>query len=391
MARLIPSRFHLGNRWRTGNVSRFGVLLAALLVPAVGVAPGSAGAANSCTLTPVAALPLLRAATSLPIAPAHIDGQWSWLIIDTGAIRSLIFAHAADALNLPRSDLRNNLDTVSSLSNPAPALVRRGRGGLSGAPVTAPPSIDTAKIATLNQLQTDPYSIYGASGASVRQQTAGQHVQLGKLDFPAVSFLVVPDSAASTGEVAGMFGLDSLRRYDIELNLAQHWINLFSQDHCAGKVVYWGQPYLSAPIRIDENGQMLVEVKLDGQALWALIDSGASHSAIRQGEASWLFGITPQSAGAEVIGTTLAADGGVLTTYRAPFHALELAGVTFNNPEIHVLPDIKGGNLPDRSSPDRHSETRMTLGVEELSKLRIYLALKERMIYLTPAEPEQPT
>ena len=43
-----------------------------------------------------------------------------------------------------------------------------------------------------------------------------------------VAFLVVPDSATNTGEVAGMFGMASLRGYDIELNLAQHWINLFS-------------------------------------------------------------------------------------------------------------------------------------------------------------------
>ncbi len=29
----------------------------------------------------------------------------------------------------------------------------------------------------------------------------------------------------------------------------------------------------------------------------------------------------------------------------------------------------------------------MTLGVNELSRLRIYLALKEKMLYATPAEP----
>jgi hypothetical protein len=132
-------------------------------------------------------------------------------------------------------------------------------------------------------------------------------------------------------------------------------------------------------------------VKLDGQSLWAMIDSGASHSSIRQGDASWLFGITPQSPGAEVIGTTLSADGSALTTYRAPFHTLEMAGVTFNNPEIHVLPDIKGITLPDRNTPNRRGNPIMTLGVEELTKLRLYLAVKERMLYLTPAEPEQPT
>lgn len=373
-------------------MSRLRGLFLAFLVSAIGLLPGPVVAAESCKLTPVAALPLLRSVTNLPIVPAHIDDRWSWLIIDTGAIRSLIFSHAADALNLPRSDLRKELDQVASLGGAPPAqIVRRGRGSFSGVPMTAPPPIDTSKILMLNQLQTDPLSIYGAGGQAIHEQTPGQHVQLGKLDFPDVAFLVVPDSATNTGEVAGMFGMASLRGYDIELNLAQHWINLFSQDHCDGKVVYWSQSYLAAPIRVNENGQLLVEVKLDGQSLWAMIDSGASHSSIRQGDASWLFGISPQSPGAEVIGTTVSADGGVLTTYRVPFHTLEMAGVTFHNPEIHVLPDIKGISLPDRATALRRGDPIMTLGVEELTKLRLYLAIKERMLYLTPAEPEQPT
>ncbi len=371
-------------------MSRLRGLLVAVLLSAIGSGP--VVAAESCKLTPVAALPLLRSSVNLPIVPAHIDDRWSWLIIDTGAIRSLIFAHAADALNLPRRDLRNALDNVASLGGPPPAqMVRRGRGGFSGVPVTAPPAIDTSKIQMLNQLQVDPLSIYGAGGQAIHEQTPGQHVQLGKLDFPDVSFLVVPDAATNTGEVAGMFGMQSLGGYDIELNLAQHWINLFSQDHCDGKVVYWSQSYLAAPLRVNDNGQLLVEVKLDGQAFWAMIDSGASHSSIRQGDASWLFGVTPQSPGAEVIGTTVSADGGTLTTYRAPFHTLEMAGVTFRNPEIHVLPDIKGVGLPDRNTAMRRGDPVMTLGVEELTKLRLYLAVKERMLYLTPAEPEAPT
>jgi Aspartyl protease len=373
-------------------MSRLRGLLGAFLVSAIGSSSGPALAAEACRLTPVAALPLLRSSVNLPIAPAHIADQWSWLIIDTGAIRSLLFAHAADALKLPRNDLPKELDKIANLGGGAPpTVVRRGPGGFSGALARAPLPADTSKLQMLSQLQTDPFSIYGAGGQSIHEQTPGQHVRLGKLDFPDVSFLVVPDAATDMGEVAGMFGMASLGSYDIELNLAQHWINLFSQDHCDGKVVYWSQSYLAAPIRVNENGQLLVEVKLDGQSLWALIDSGASHSSIRQGDASWLFGITPQSPGAEVIGTTLSADGGVLTTYRAPFRTLELAGVTFNNPEIHVLPDIKGITLPDRNTANRRGNPTMTLGVEELTKLRVYLAVKERMLYLTPAEPEQPT
>ena len=132
-------------------MSRLRGLLVALLVSAIGSLPAPVVAAESCKLTPVAALPLLRSVTNLPIVPAHIDDQWSWLIIDTGAIRSLIFSHAADALNLPRRDLRNALDNVASLGGPPPAqVVRRGRGSFSGVPMTAPELAAWARTSSWN-------------------------------------------------------------------------------------------------------------------------------------------------------------------------------------------------------------------------------------------------
>ncbi len=45
--------------------------------------PAEAAAAE-CKLTPLAALPLLKTVQNVPVVPAHIDDQWTWLIIDTG-------------------------------------------------------------------------------------------------------------------------------------------------------------------------------------------------------------------------------------------------------------------------------------------------------------------
>jgi Aspartyl protease len=363
-----------------------------LILALCGLAAPGMASAGDCVLTPVAALPLLASVRNVPLVPAHIAGQSTWLIIDTGGIRSLIFQQSADALKLARSDLHNNLDTVPSLGASASRVVRRGRNSIGGTPSTAPPPIDTAKIAMLNQLQVEAISVYGTGGQPIREETEGQPVRLGKLDFPDVSFLVIPNGAATDTGVAGMFGMDFLRGYDIELNLAQHWINLFSQDHCDGKGVYWGEAYLKAPIEITEAGQVMVEARLDGQQVRAMIDTGASHSSIRQGDASWLFGIDAHSPGVTAVDSTTSADGSVLATYRAPFKTLELAGITFANPDIHVLPNARGIDQLGRAGISRRADAPvLTLGVNELSRLRIYLALKERMLYVTPAVPDQPT
>jgi hypothetical protein len=361
------------------------VLLLALAAPL-------ADAAETCQLTPLAALPMAASATSVPVVPGHVGGQSAWLIVDTGAIRSLIFEHAADALKVARSELRNSLDTATNLVDDRPLVVRMGRAGMRSFGTQAPSAMNTAKIAMLNEMQWRAALLYGAGGQPIHEQTAGLKVGLGKVDIPDLSFLVIPDVASVDNVLTGMVGMDVLSNYDVELNLAQHWINLFSPDHCEGQVVYWGEAYLKAPVEINAAGQMLLHATLDGQRIEAMIDTGATHSSLHQRDASWLFGLTPKSPGVVEVGSTHAADGAVLTAYSAPFKTLEVAGITFQNPEIHILPDARQKGEAGRDSMNARSPTPiLTLGLNELKRLRIYLALRERMLYLTPAHEDQPT
>ncbi|MEI9982160.1 MAG: hypothetical protein WDN69_02460 [Aliidongia sp.] len=102
--------------------------------------------------------------------------------------------------------------------------------------VSAPPPVDTARIVALNARQTDPYSV--CSGRRPGDHPGGRAASTSS-SASSISrtyrFLVIPDSPAGDGGLGGNVRMASLRAYDIELNLSQHWINLFSPDHCDGK------------------------------------------------------------------------------------------------------------------------------------------------------------
>ena len=369
-------------------VSAMRSIAAGFLMAGFGLAGGPAAAAGDCALVARAALPTLPNVPALAIVPAHINGAASWLMIDTGAIRSLVQSHAADTLQLARIPLESNLRTAESLTNTAPLPVaeRSGRGSRVSIP-PPPPQINTDKIAMLNQEQIEAFSVYGLGGRPIQEQTRGHVLKLGALDFTDVSFLVIPDILGPDSAVAGMIGMDLLRAYDIEFDFADHFVNLFSPDHCAGNVVYWAKDYLQTPIEVNRDGQVLLTVKLDGKPVRALLDTGATQTLIRQSVAGGRFSVTPSSPGVSEIGTTASADGSVLTTYAYRFKSLEIAGITFHDPELRLIPDRRVRSERSFSVADRAVDAapEITLGMTELRQLRLYLALEEGMLYATPA------
>jgi hypothetical protein len=160
-------------------------------------------------------------------------------------------------------------------------------------------------------------------------------------------------------------------------------MSLFSPDHCEGKVVYWAKQYLEVPIRIDHFGMIRFDVELDGKKLVALLDTGASHSILDKEAAQRLFNISAL----EDQGQALVAGVGVpASSY--PFKRLTIDGLTMRDPKILI------GSAPatdkiyvagNRYFGDDDVDADLVLGLNELQFLHIYVAIRERKLYLTPA------
>lgn len=284
-------------------------------------------AAQDCTLKRAASLDLVDSADGYILAPVAVSGTTRYLYLNLASPLSVIFSTFADAMKLER----------------------KGLGNISW-------EVQAAQAAVLPSLEI------GASG--------GTNVQV----------ILKPISAPpGDSRAIGILALDLLSGFDIELNLADGKLNLFSQAHCPGKVVYWANEFTTVPLSYALNKDLHLEMELDGKSIDVLLNPSASRSQIPMQTAYYMFGLNPASPGMESVKTA----GQPL--YKYPFKSLSAGGVTIKNPNIYVFGDRHDRVCSTRSIPIQCYGEGLMLTKAELKQLHLYLALTEGVAYVTSA------
>ena len=83
----------------------------------------------------------------------------------------------------------------------------------------------------------------------------------------------------------GLFGADFLSNYDVDLDVPHGHLGLYRAQGCADDLQPFDPPCFAVPFR-DENGHIALDIKLNGQALTAILDSGASATLIDAADAA---------------------------------------------------------------------------------------------------------
>lgn len=209
----------------------------------------------------------------------------------------------------------------------------------------------------------------------------------------ALYYVLPTDNPANTGrgEFDGILAGEFLKQFDADFDFSAQKLNLFSPDHCVGKVVYWQAAALAVvPMQIDSNNHIKLQVQLDGKKVEAILDTGASQSDVNLSDAQRMFRIDVNAPDVERVG---ALKGGFSSAiYRHRFKTLAFEGVTVQNPELLLFPDLLSGGVRAAPQTGSHiSENRglpvVTLGMSILRQLHLYVAFNERKLYITAAEP----
>jgi predicted aspartyl protease len=207
-------------------------------------------------------------------------------------------------------------------------------------------------------------------------------------------FPVAPTRMSRDPRMAGLLGADLLRHYDIELDFANRKLNLFLQDHCPGKVIYWPASTVAVvPVHIAESGHIIVPVQLDGQSVDAVLDTGAGYSILDLETAQHQFGLQPGTAALTPEGH-YGGDTGV-PAYSHVFKTLGFDGLAIANPKIYVFEQMGTSALKARpetgtrlSTVDaRNGVAPMILGLAEMGHLHLFISYKEQKLYVTPPSP----
>jgi predicted aspartyl protease len=230
--------------------------------------------------------------------------------------------------------------------------------------------------------------IYGVNGKDITAHTRLPELKLGNLASRNEVFPVTSYGGDGTDErPIGLFGADYLQNYDVEIDMDHGKFNLFSTDHCKGKVVYWASQYSAAPFHLSDQRMIELDATLDGQTMIADIDTGASVTFISKGAARRYFGLDENSQGLAEAGKSRGLDGSVDIVYKYPFKTLVLAGLKIHNPIVLIMPFavIKDYASAEHIKPNASSD--MLVGMDVISKLHSYIAYREDMFYYTVASP----
>jgi hypothetical protein len=114
-------------------------------------------------------------------------------------------------------------------------------------------------------LQTEPVpsSVEVFAGRSPIQKLArAKSFALGSVKYAGAEFLVVSDDTVRSG-LSGILGMNHFSHMDIEIDVANRKLNLYSPDHCPGNVVYWSKWSAISPLwSTDVNECSVVGVSL---------------------------------------------------------------------------------------------------------------------------------
>lgn len=207
---------------RTGGVGA--LLLAALL------ALGGCAATETCTLHPVATLPMMPG-VPLPLVAVQVNGRDATMVLDTGAAGVLFTPSGAAVLGL-RAD-------------PKRTATATGVGG----------SV-TAMGVTLERISFGPSVI-----RNVPAEVLGQNL-------PRV------------GDVAidGALGMPVIDHYDLDLDMRARQATLYAGEACRKSPPDW--PGMQRIRARSLEGLFVIPVRVDGHAFTALVDSGSQENVL---------------------------------------------------------------------------------------------------------------
>jgi len=231
---------------------------------------------------------------------------------------------------------------------------------------------------------------YDINGRVSTHFTQIKDFRFGALQRDKAAFLVWPEPRRPW---AGQISQDLLQPYDIEIDFAADEMKMYAKQSCA-RAPDWGKTAVTRIPMQTKNWHLHIPVTLDGKTYDAIFDTGSRNSIMRLPTATRDFGITTQSPGMELypaINNEPSLDG-----HLRRFSQLSLGGITVDQPTILILPDVMNRNA-ERSRMARNRTKRhnadirlpeLSLGMNVLKDLRLYISFSEQALYLAPATPK---
>jgi predicted aspartyl protease len=215
------------------------------------------------------------------------------------------------------------------------------------------------------------------SGNSSLWSAQTKTFQMGAIHLDNMQFHIAP---APLGSLTGLLAPGLLIHYDLDMDFSNNRLNFFSPDHCEGNVIYWPEKTVGIIPIAWRNGHMTVPITIDGQTVSGIIDTGTLYTTMNREIARWPFGLTRGALGPPLPGHVNGDQK--IDTYEHIFSAMTFGDVTVKNVHMHI--DFHA----DSEIKLKDTSPEVIIGMNVLRKLHLYIAFKERKLYVTPPSPD---
>lgn len=285
-------------------------------------------AAPDCKLIRIEEWPV-RLERNLPIIDGEINGNKVSILIDTGSQRSFVTRSAVTRMMLMRTNV--------------------GTTGLE----------------------------------SVRLE----ELRIGPAKRKDWNVLVSPEQDFGAQAVSLVLGYDFFAAVDFEFDLANRAIRLFQARDCAGSpLAYWTD---ARPVeaQIQGSGEILVSVAVNGRPSLAVVDSGATVSAVTMAE-SVRLGINAKTDGVVTAGCSIGIGRPALDYWSAPFQSFAIGNELIRNPTLRIADftrETSVSQVGGRQAGRFAEQPQMILGMDFLRAHRVFVSNSQRKMYFTYA------
>ena len=295
-------------------------VVAALLVLLLSACAGGTG--SLCALEPAGTLPV-RLIGNVPVTVVGINNRPAALILDIGSDITLLSRSAAERLRVP---------------------------------------FDGRLAVRLN----------GAGGQALAVPVA----------LPAVQFgtAVLTDVRAVIGRglrppIDGVLGINVLSAFELDLDAPNGEVTLYRArpPACASAPLPWAAPHVRLPTDQEPTGHLFVPALLNGRPVRALLDTGASRTAVGLPAAA-AAGITETDLLRGPASVTQSLDAAGIVTRPRRFQELRVGDDVADAPTLNIA------NLPPQAGD-------MIIGADYLATRRTWISLATGSVYVATGQP----
>jgi predicted aspartyl protease len=285
---------------------------------------GAPSGTTDCNLVQIDQWPVRLAGNGLLVIDGAINRQDVAIMLDTGAMRTVILRPVAARLGLKVDPLR-------------------------GVRIVGPTGDSVAETAQVAEL-----TIAGSTRRDWQMIVAGER-----------------DLVHGIGVILGE---DFFQNVDVEFDLANRAIRLFQPRNCDGASLAYWTTERAHEVAIEAvnpaRARIVIPVRVNGLPIVALFDTGASRSILHRHIAARL-GIRPNTPGVVAAGTLSGVGKESSDLWIGSFESFEIGEEA-----------IKGTSIP---FADIGAEYQMVLGLDFLLAHRLLVSHSQRKIYFTYA------